>query len=138
MNRQSKYWYWFGVNPVAVAVSVLGAILYVTVAQPDHVRRPLLLQVHDGEPADPSWLSAVLYYVLSRLLVIPFGKGGYDSATRRAEPAPSVSSSGRADSDSVHPLRVQQGAPRMPGYVKTPEECDRIENMLTEMAFHVR
>jgi NCS1 family nucleobase:cation symporter-1 len=96
MNRWSKYWYWKGVNWVAVIVSVLGAVMYLQLINPITYETHLFFK-YTTATLPTMAMSAVLYYVLERFIVIPLGKGGYERYQgKQAESSAAVIAEGEA------------------------------------------
>lgn len=91
-----KYWFWGGVNWIAVIVSVAAVVIYTLPYDPISLAvKPWFRFMGAGIPA--TILSALAYYVLMRVLVLPMGKGGYaarvgvDGAVLPEEEAPRLS-----------------------------------------------
>lgn len=77
-SRHGKYFFWGGVNLIAVAVSA--AALWFDLWMYD----PITLETKDafrylGVSIPTVALAAVVYYVGMRLIAIPLGKGGYEA-----------------------------------------------------------
>lgn len=83
-DRSSKYWYWGGVNWVAIVVSLIGAVMYLQLLDPISYE-PGLFFKYTTATIPTFALSAILYYVLQRFIVIPLGKGGYDRYQKRTK-----------------------------------------------------
>lgn len=71
-----RYYFWKGVNPAAIAALAVGCGLYV------YLLNPITYSSHDPyqfvTASLPSALmSAIVYVIVTRLVVIPHGRGGY-------------------------------------------------------------
>ena len=82
-SKRGPYWFWGGVNPVAVIVALGSIAFYLAMYD------PITLETHFafkyfGAGLPTMVLSGLVYWVAMRLLVIPAGKGGYKDD---AEPA---------------------------------------------------
>lgn len=80
-GARGQYWFWGGVNWVAIAVVVCGVFAYLQMYD------PVTLSAGPGFGYFGAALpilcsSAVLYYVLMRLFVVPGQTGGYDIGAR--------------------------------------------------------
>lgn len=81
-SPNAPYYYWGGFNPVGIVAAAAGFVLY-----------RLLLNPLTFEPSGPfKWMTAsipaflvaaVVYIMLTRLIVMPAGKGGYQADVRR-------------------------------------------------------
>lgn len=70
------YWFWGGVNWVAIAVAALGIAVYLWLYDPVTLEAATAFRYFGA--ALPVILStAILYYVLMRLIALPAGRGGY-------------------------------------------------------------
>ncbi|MDK4731998.1 cytosine permease [Rhizobium sp. CNPSo 3490] len=91
-DPSSKYWFWGGVNWVAVIISVLSVALYLYLYNPvTTAMHPLAHTLGAGIPTVV--VSGIAYYLIMRMLVIPSGKGGYKqagSATTSPEVIPTL------------------------------------------------
>ena len=72
----SKYYYWAGINPAAVAAMIVGCSVYV------YLLNPITYESHGPyrflTASLPSCLlAAITYIAVTRLVVIPAGRGGY-------------------------------------------------------------
>lgn len=75
-SANGKYWFWGGVNWVAVAVTAASMWLYLWMYDPITLETQPAFQVL-GAGLPTILVSALVYYALSRLISIPLGKGGY-------------------------------------------------------------
>ncbi len=76
LTGRSAYYYWLGVNPAAIVALIVGFFTYI------NLLNPITYEVNDlfafTTASIPSIItSGIAYYMASRLLVIPAGKGGY-------------------------------------------------------------
>ena len=94
-SGKSQYWFWGGVNPVAFLATAAGFFTYW------YLLDPVTYVSHNTEVF--KWLSASLpsvvvsgfvYWILTRLVVIPAGKGGYRQATPSASAPSAVAPTG--------------------------------------------
>ncbi len=76
-SPSSPYYFWAGINPAAVAALIVGCSTYI------YLLNPITYESHGpyrfltaSLPA--SLLAAVAYVVVTRLIVIPAGRGGYE------------------------------------------------------------
>lgn len=75
-SAKAKYWFWGGVNWVAVAVTAASVGFYLWMYDPITLEtQPVFRLLGAGLPT--ALLSGLAYYVLSKLITIPLGKGGY-------------------------------------------------------------
>jgi NCS1 family nucleobase:cation symporter-1 len=96
VGKGTPYHYWGGVNVVAFASIGLGWVTYITLLDPvSFESRSPYQYLSASLPA--AAVAAVLHVVLTRLVVMPSGRGGYDGAARpdadperAAEPGPAV------------------------------------------------
>ncbi len=83
-SSHGKYWFWGGVNWIAIAVCVGAVVLYLLPYNPITLAvRPWFRYLGAGIPATLG--AGLLYYVLMRILVVPSARGAYrDDAARQA------------------------------------------------------
>lgn len=78
----SRYSFWGGVNPVAFLSVLAGALTYYVTLDPISFESAAYFRYTTASL--PAFVVAgVLYYVLTRLVVVPAGKGGYVSRATR-------------------------------------------------------
>ncbi len=77
----SRYSFWAGVNPVAFLSVACGGLTYYVLLDPITFESAALFR-YTTATLPAFVVSAVLYYALTRLVVIPAGKGGYRDAGR--------------------------------------------------------
>ncbi|GAB3626220.1 hypothetical protein PTE30175_00783 [Pandoraea terrae] len=70
------YWFWGGVNWVAIAVIAVSAAFYLYIYDPITLRAGDAFQFF-GAALPVVAASGALYYVLAKFIVIPSGRGGY-------------------------------------------------------------
>lgn len=77
-NASSRYWFWGGVNPAAIASVAAGCVLYVWIFNPvTGVSGDVFRYATATLPTLA--VSGMLYFLLMRYLVIPAGRGHYES-----------------------------------------------------------
>jgi purine-cytosine permease-like protein len=81
-----KYHFWGGVNPVAIAVVAVSLWLDVRLYDPVTMATAGLFR-YCGATLPTVVVSGALYWLLTRLVVIPAGKGGYPDAGTASGPA---------------------------------------------------
>jgi nucleobase:cation symporter-1, NCS1 family len=75
----SRYSFWWGVNPVAFLSLAAGAVTYYLILDPATFESAAAFRYTTASL--PAFVVAgACYYLLTRLVVIPAGKGGYDRA----------------------------------------------------------
>ena len=85
----TQYWFWGGVNWVAVIVSLLSVGLYLYLYNP--VTTAMHPFAHLAGAGIPTMVAAgVVYYVAMILFVIPSGRGGYGGDVEATEVVPSL------------------------------------------------
>lgn len=86
---RGRYWFWGGVNWVAIAVVVGGVLAYLSVYDPISLSAASGFR-YFGAALPLLFFSAVLYYVLMRIFVVRGPRGGYrnESAAVAGEDAP--------------------------------------------------
>lgn len=91
-GKRGHYWFWGGVNWVAVAVLTGGVVAYLSVYDPITLSARASFR-YFGAGVPVLVLSAAAYYVLMRFIVVRGGRGGYriESATDSAQGAIEVS-----------------------------------------------
>lgn len=77
---QSLYSFWAGINPVAFLAVISGAVTYFFILNPLTFKAAGIFQ-HTTASIPAFVVTAVIYYVLTSLIVIPLGKGGYRTRT---------------------------------------------------------
>lgn len=88
-----RYHFWFGINPAAFIAMLVGMFTYWLLLDPvTYENRLILADVNVFQWTTASIASvvvtAIAYWLLTRLIVIPMGKGGYEQdASRSAAPA---------------------------------------------------
>lgn len=85
----TKYWFWGGVNPMALIAIVVGIGVYLAIYDPVSGEHGVVFQYVTASL--PSFLSAaIVYWLLTVCVVIPRGLGGYPSgrSSRAVEVAP--------------------------------------------------
>lgn len=76
-SSSSKYWYWGGINWVGIVAFALGALAYLYLLDPVTYESRAPFQFTTA--TIPAMLvSAVAYWVGTKLVSVPAGKGGYD------------------------------------------------------------
>ncbi len=85
-GRTGRYWFWGGVNVIAVAVSGLSIAFFLWMFDPISLDAKGAFRVI-GVSIPTIALSALVYYVAMRLIAIPLGKGGYDRYARQESAA---------------------------------------------------
>ncbi len=80
---RSRYSFWAGVNPVAFVSVLVGAATYYSILDPVTFEASDLFR-HTSASLPAFVVTSVVYLVLTRLVVIPAGKGGYRDR-RKAE-----------------------------------------------------
>ncbi len=75
-GRGGKYHFWAGYNPAAVVALVMGCALYV------YLLNPITYSSHEPyqfvtASLPTTLVSAIVYIMVTRLVVIPYGRGGY-------------------------------------------------------------
>ncbi len=75
-DRSGHYWFWGGVNWVALTVIVVSAAGYLYLYDPITLRTSGIFR-YFGAVLPVVAASGALYYVLAKLIVIPSGRGGY-------------------------------------------------------------
>lgn len=89
-SRASAYWFWGGVNWVAVVISLLSVALYL------YLYNPVTAQMHAfahlfGAGIPTMAFAGIAYFIAMKLIVIPAGKGGYaESAAPATEVLPTL------------------------------------------------
>ncbi len=79
----SKYYFWRGINPAAFVAVAIGSIVYWIFLLDPISYAPQSALFKWTTASIPSFLvSGVLYWTLTRLVVIPLGKGGYERYER--------------------------------------------------------
>jgi NCS1 family nucleobase:cation symporter-1 len=75
-DRKGDYWFWGGVNWIAMTVIAMGTAIYLHLYDPISLAAPEVFRFFGaGLPVIAG--SGLLYYVLSRLITCPSGRGGY-------------------------------------------------------------
>jgi NCS1 family nucleobase:cation symporter-1 len=98
-SAKAKYWFWGGVNWVAVVVTAASVWFYLWMYNPITLETQLIFALL-GAGLPTALLSAFAYYLLSKLITVPLGKGGYPT---RSEVAGAVQTT---DEDALQELRV--------------------------------
>jgi nucleobase:cation symporter-1, NCS1 family len=75
-GERGRYWFWGGVNWIAVVVLVSGVAAYLSLYDPITLSARAEFR-YFGAAVPVLVLSAVAYYALMRLIVVPGGRGGY-------------------------------------------------------------
>lgn len=75
-TKAGRYWFWGGVNWVALLVIAFGSVMYFSLYDPLTLQAPTVFR-YLGASVPVIVLSSSLYYVLMRFLVVPCGIGGY-------------------------------------------------------------
>jgi NCS1 family nucleobase:cation symporter-1 len=79
LSPGSPYAFWAGVNPAAIAAVAVGAAVYIVLLDPvDYISRAPFQYLSATLPSAAS--AALVYWLVTKLLVIPAGKGGYADA----------------------------------------------------------
>jgi NCS1 family nucleobase:cation symporter-1 len=98
----SPYHYWAGINPAAIAAMIVGCSAYIWLLNPvtyeSHGPFRLLTA-----SLPSTLLAAVVYVVVTRLIVIPATRGGYAATDSRR---------GGSRAESRHPQSSRPGGPR--------------------------
>jgi NCS1 family nucleobase:cation symporter-1 len=81
----SRYWFWGGVNPVAIVVTAIGFGFYNLLYNPVSAEYGKLF-TYITASAPTVVLCGALYWALMRFLVIPRGIGGYPAASSGVAP----------------------------------------------------
>lgn len=77
-SNAGPYWFWGGVNWIAVIVSIGAAALYLWVYNPITLAtQPVFRYLGAGIPV--MLIAGATYWLLTKLIAIPLGKGGYTS-----------------------------------------------------------
>jgi nucleobase:cation symporter-1, NCS1 family len=88
-----RYWFWSGVNPAAIVAVALGFFFYLWLFNPVTAESKELFR-YATATIPTVVVSALAYYALMRLIVIPAGKGAYgadaESPSAEREPESSV------------------------------------------------
>jgi NCS1 family nucleobase:cation symporter-1 len=75
----SRYSFWWGVNPVAFLAVACGAVTYYLLLDPITFESASMFRYTTASL--PAFVvTGVVHYVLTRLVLVPAGKGGYDRA----------------------------------------------------------
>jgi NCS1 family nucleobase:cation symporter-1 len=83
LSPRSPYAYWAGVNPAAIAGVAVGAVVYILLLDPvDYISHAPFQYLSATLPSAAS--AALVFWLVTKLVVIPAGKGGYADP----EPAP--------------------------------------------------
>lgn len=79
-NRaDSPYGYWADINPAAIVALLVGSVVYVVVLNPISLEHLGLFQFLSASM--PSFVaSGIVHWLLTHLMVLPSGRGGYDLA----------------------------------------------------------
>lgn len=81
-TASSRYWFWGGVNPAAIASVLVGCVLYVWIFNPvTGATGGVFLYMTATLPT--LVVSGLLYFVLMRFVVIPAGRGHYEAQVAR-------------------------------------------------------
>jgi NCS1 family nucleobase:cation symporter-1 len=80
---RGDYWFWRGVNLVAVGVIVFGMAMYLLLYDPVTLSAPAVFR-YFGAGIPVLVVSGFLYYCLTRLITIPAGRGGYEPGSQRS------------------------------------------------------
>ncbi len=82
-GSDGHYWFWHGINFVAVGVIVVGIASYLALYDPVTLAAPAAFRYLGA--GIPVWLSSgILYYVLTRLITIPAGRGAYHLSSQKS------------------------------------------------------
>jgi nucleobase:cation symporter-1, NCS1 family len=82
-DNSGCYWFWGGVNWVAIAVIAASSAIYLRIYDPITLRSADAFQFF-GAVLPVVVGSGALYYVLAKLIVIPSGRGGYHACRIRS------------------------------------------------------
>jgi NCS1 family nucleobase:cation symporter-1 len=75
-SAEGSYWYWGGVNWVAIVVTVCATAVYLSLYDPStYHASPLFRYLGAGIPTVV--IAAAGYYALCRIVLVPLNKGGY-------------------------------------------------------------
>jgi NCS1 family nucleobase:cation symporter-1 len=84
-SPQGAYHFWGGVNPAAIVGLVIGAVVYILLLDPVSYESHAPFQ-YVSATLPSAFLAAAGYWLVTKLVVIPAGKGGYAEAEPRTEP----------------------------------------------------
>jgi NCS1 family nucleobase:cation symporter-1 len=86
VGERGQYWFWSGVNWIAMFVIFGGLVAYLSMYDPISLRTSTQFR-YFGAALPVMLASAVSYYLLSRLITIPARRGGYlEAATEVSAP----------------------------------------------------
>jgi NCS1 family nucleobase:cation symporter-1 len=76
LSSRGSYHFWGGVNPAGIAGLVVGAVVYMLLLNPKTYVSHMPFQ-YISATLPSAFMAAVAYYAVTRLVVMPAGKGGY-------------------------------------------------------------